>query len=104
MFGLRSSSGWVPPRTKTTYPFLTAAESLRVAFGHDHRQLTDNNRRWQACRAVLEGRDVSFSFPLRTAGGYWWQDSANRRRLTLNQRRLANDQPHLLAGWRSAEV
>ena len=40
-------------------------------------------------RAVLEERGVPFfSFPLRMAGG-WWQDSANRRRLTLNRRWLA---------------
>ena len=59
-----------------------------------------------------------FSFSLRAAGGHRWQDSINRRRLTLNRRRLAlnrrqlvanrrrlaDEQPPLLAGWRSAEA
>ena len=42
--------------------------------------------------------------PLGTARGYRWRDSVNRRRLTLNRRRLADDQLQSLAGWRSAEV
>ena len=60
-------------------------------------------------RAVLWERDIFFL--LRTAGGYQWQDSVNRRRLTLNRRRLglnrcrlADEDPQLLAGWRSAQV
>ena len=41
-----------------------------------------------------------FCFPIRTTAGY----SSNQRRLALNRRRLANDQPQLHAGWRFARV
>ena len=52
------------------------------------------------------------SFALRRmTAGHRWSDafnrrrlSANRRRLALNRRQVADDQPHLFAGWGSAEV
>ena len=45
------------------------------------------NFAWRAqCTTVLSHTQRYFFFsPLGTAGGYWWQDSFNRQRLTLNQ-------------------
>ena len=53
------------------------------------------------CASAAQNRPLS---PPRTAGGCRWPDSCNRRRLALNRRRLADAQPPLLAGRRSAEV
>ena len=56
----------------------------------------------------LADRNQRILFSLRTARGHRWQDSCNRRRLTLNRRRRrlaldrwrsANDRPQLLTGW-----
>ena len=64
---------------------------------------------WRPCgkEAGLSMRNeicLFCSLSLRTAGGQRWRDSVNRRRLAFSGRRLADDPPQALGGWRSAEV